>query len=371
MAKLSKSNKSVNPVEYNLDALYQRIAGYLNQARQNVLHAVDTQMLIAYWQIGRDIVEEEQQGALRAEYGKAIIQQLSSRLTQQFGKGYGISTLKDIRLFYLTYSDRSQISHAVRGQSLAKPQFSSNLSWTHYRLLMRVGRSEARHFYEVEASQNRWSTRELDRQISSLLFDRLAKSRDKQGLMELARKGQELIEPIDAIKDPVVLEFLGIPESHRMIESKLEDALINNLQHFLLELGTGFAFVARQKRITVDGDHFWADLVFYHTVLKCYIILDIKTRRLTHGDLGQMQFYVNYFDQEVATEGDNPTIGLILCTKKSDAMVKYTLGEKNKQIFASKYQFHLPTEEELERELKRELKLLQPLQALADNKNKD
>lgn len=223
---------------------------------------------------------------------------------------------------------------------------------------MRIHSLEARSFYEIEAKKNCWSGRELERQINSLLFERLAKSKDKIGLMRLACRGQEIETPADAIKEPLVLEFIGMPESHRLVESQLEEALTNNLQEFLLELGKGFAFVARQKRLTLDGDHFYADLVFYHVILKCYVIIDIKTRKLTHADLGQMQLYVNYFDEEVITSTDNPTIGLILCTKKSDAMVKYTLGEKAKQIFASKYQFHLPTEKELEAELKREIKAI-------------
>lgn len=224
---------------------------------------------------------------------------------------------------------------------------------------MRVHRPEARRFYEIEAEKNCWSGRELERQINSLLFDRLSKSKDKKGLIKLACKGQEINTPEDAIKEPLILEFLGLPESHRLVESKVEEAIINNLQNFLLELGKGFAFVARQKRLTLDGDHFYADLIFYHVILKCYTIIDIKSRKLSHADLGQMQLYVNYFDQEVRTESDNPTIGLILCTKKSDAMVKYMLGDKAKQIFASKYQFHLPTEAELEAELKREIKEFQ------------
>lgn len=236
------------------------------------------------------------------------------------------------------------------------PEFDPRLSWTHYRILMRVKRPEARRFYEIEASENNWSSRELDRQIGSLLYDRLAKSKDKNGLLKLAHKGQEIHNPEDAIKEPLVLEFLGIPESHQLIESKLEEALISNLQHFLLELGKGFAFIARQKRLTFDSDHFYTDLVFYHVVLKCYVIIDLKTHPLTHGDLGQMLMYVNYFDKEIKKDNDNPTIGLVLCTKKSDRMVKYMLDEKAKQIFASTYQFHLPTEAELEAELKREIK---------------
>lgn len=349
---------SVSTVDTNLEGLCNRISSYLHQAQYNVLRSVNTEMLKVYWHIGREIVEEEQKGSERAGYGQAILLQLSQRLTKEFGKGYGRSTIADIRQFYLIYSKTdAAIVHALRGQS--DDSFQAQLSWTHYRLLMRISTNEARHFYEIEAIQNRWSARELERQINSLLFARLAKSKDKEGLLALARKGQEIINASDAIKDPFILEFLGFPESHKLVESDLEQALITNLQHFLLELGKGFAFVARQKRITLDGDHFYVDLVFYHAVLKCYLLTEIKTKKLGYADLGQIQLYVNYFDQEVATEGDNPTIGLILCTEKNDAVVKYTLGENNRQIFASKYQLHLPTEQELEIELKRELKVLQ------------
>lgn len=234
-----------------------------------------------------------------------------------------------------------------------------NLSWSHYVELMSVSRHEARQFYALETSKNNWNVRELRRQISSFLFDRLLKSKNKEKVLQLACKGQEINTPEDAIKEPLVLEFLGAPEPHKLSESKLETALINNLQNFLLELGKGFAFVGRQKRITFDNDHYYADLVMYHVILKCYVIIDLKTHKVTHADLGQMLLYVNYFDQEIKMENDNPTIGLILCTKKSDAMVKYLLGEKNKQIFASTYQFHLPTEKELEVELKKEIRELE------------
>ncbi|MCC8419308.1 MAG: PDDEXK nuclease domain-containing protein, partial [Rickettsia endosymbiont of Glossina mortisans submortisans] len=290
----------------------------------------------------------------RAEYGSFLLQALSQRLTQQYGRGFSITTLKDIRKFYLVYSDLDEKRHALR--DVFAVNFNPKLSWIHYRTLMRISRTEARQFYEIEAINNNWSGRELERQVNSLLFDRLLKSKDKQGLLELSRKGQEIQKFEDTIKEPLVLEFLSLPETHQLVESKLEEALINNLQHFLLELGKGFAFIGRQKRLTLDGNHFYADLVFYHVILKCYVIIDLKTQKLTHGDLGQMLLYVNYFDQEVISEGDNPTIGLVLCTEKSDAMVKYTLGDKAKQIFASKYQFHLPSEEELETELRREIK---------------
>lgn len=241
-------------------------------------------------------------------------------------------------------------------RKLEQPPITPNLSWSHYVELIQVTRTEARRFYELEASKNNWNVRELSRQISSFLFDRLAKSKNKQKVLDMANKGHEINTPEDAIKEPLVLEFLGAPEPHKLSETKLETAIINNLQEFLRELGTGFSFIGRQRRITFDNDHYYADLVMYHVILKCYVIIDLKTKKLTHGDLGQMQLYVNYFDKEIKMDNDNPTIGLVLCTEKSAAMVRYMLGEKAKQIFASTYQFHLPTVAELEAELKREIK---------------
>jgi predicted nuclease of restriction endonuclease-like (RecB) superfamily len=352
-------SKRINLInEDHIESLYLRVAKRIDHAYQSVQRIVNTEMLKAYWKIGQDIVEAEQQGATRAQYGQAIIQELSQKLMKRYGKGFSEANIRNMRQFYLEYQVNNQsypIHYALRSES-QPPEFASQLGWTHYRVLMRVKRPEARAFYEIEASKNNWSTRELERQVGSLLFDRLAKSKDKKGLLELSCKGQEINQPEDAIKEPLVLEFLGIPESHRLVESRLEEALINNLQKFLLELGKGFAFIARQKRLTLDNDHFYADLVFYHVILKCYVIIDLKTKKLSHADLGQIQFYVNYFDQEIKTGSDNPTIGIVLCTEKSDAMVRYTLGDKGKQIFASSYQFHLPTEAELEAELKREIR---------------
>lgn len=340
-----------------VETLYKRVTYHIDHARRQIQQSIDTEMVKAYWLIGQAIVEEEQNGKKRAEYGSFLLNILSERLTQHYKKGFSVSTLRDIRQFYLTYADYGAIHHALRGELTLS--FNPNLGWIHYRSLMRVQQEKARQFYEIEAEKNHWSGRELERQINSLLFERLAKSKDKKGLMKLATKGQEIHKAEDAIKEPMILEFLDLPETYRLVESKLEEALISNLQHFLLELGKGFAFVARQKRLTLDGDHFYADLVFYHVILKCYVIIDIKTRKLTHADLGQMQLYVNYFDQEIKMATDNPTIGLVLCTKKSEAMVKYMLGDKAKQIFASQYQFHLPTEKELEAELQREMKEIQ------------
>lgn len=251
------------------------------------------------------------------------------------------------------------IRHAPRGESWRPGYLHSNLSWTHYRTLLRVDKPEARAFYEIEAVKNNWSARELERQINSLLYERLALSRDKKGLMRLAVKGHDVQKPADAFKDPVVMEFLGLPESPRLVESELEEALINHLQTFLLELGKGFAFVARQQRLTLDGDHFYIDPVFYHITLKCYVIIDLKTGKLTHQDLGQLQLFVNYYDRECRTKGDNSTLGLILCADKNDAVVRYTLGpDQRKTIFAARYRMYLPSEAELRAELRREVEAL-------------
>jgi predicted nuclease of restriction endonuclease-like (RecB) superfamily len=371
-------------------ALYGRIRDILQAARANVVRTVNTTQVVANWLVGREIVEAQQHGKQRAAYGAELLAGLSARLTQDFGRGWSVDNLEAFRQFYLLYprliseavsrdsvppKEGVAISEALSRKSMlpASAQTSASwqpgelhtsLSWSHYRALLRVGRQQARDFYEIEAARNAWSVRELSRQTASLLFDRLAKSRDKAGLMALATRGQEVSQPIDALRDPVVMEFLGLPESHRLVESQLEGALIDNLQHFLLELGKGFAFVARQERITVDGDHFYIDLVFYHAVLKCYVLIDLKVGKLTHADLGQIQFYVNYFDRERRTEGDNPTIGLILCSDKNDAVVRYTLGEQQERnIFASRYQLYLPTVEELQQELVRERRQIVPAES--------
>jgi len=347
-----------------IESLYKKTSSYIDHAKQNIQRTVDTEIVKAYWLVGRDIVEEEQAGKERADYGRNILKLLSEYLTKKYQRGFSVDTLERARKFYLTYQiGHDQNSAAVLRNSndapvaVAKPpSFSTNLSWGHYLLLIRIKRDDARKFWLIESIKNHWTSRELQRQIGSLLFERLAKSKNKEALIELACQGQEINVPSDAIKDPIVLEFLGLPESHQLIESKLEQALIQNMQQFLLELGRGFAFVARQKRLTLEGDHFYADLVMYNIPLKSYVILDIKTHALTHADLGQMQLYVNYFDQEIKMETDNPTIGLVLCTGKNEAMVKYMLGENARKIFASTYQFHLPSEKELETELKREIK---------------
>lgn len=372
--------------------LFSRVREILDAARARVVRTVNTTQVAANWLIGREIVEEEQRGRRRAGYGAKLLADLSTRLTAEFGRGYSADNLEAFRQFYLDYpqlisetpSRKSAAAAALPSQTISETAsrksgdpagwhpgtLHPSLSWSHYRQLLRAARPEARAFYEIEAIRSAWSVRELQRQMASLLYDRLAKSKDKKGLLRLATHGQEVMQPLDVLKDPVVIEFLDLPESPKLVESRLEQALIENLQNFLLELGKGFAFVSRQERITIDGDHFYIDLVFYHTVLKCYVLIDLKVGKLTHGDLGQIQFYVNYYDRERRTEGDNPTLGVILCPDKNDAVVKYTLGEQQERnIFTSRYQLHLPTEKELERELRRELRQLSmddvPLKAAA------
>jgi len=324
--------------------IYDRIRKIIEDARGNIARAVNTEMVTAYWHIGHEIVEGEQKGKSRAEYGERLIENLAVRLSNDFGKGFDGRNLFYMRQFYLAFPKLNAL----------RPE----LSWTHYRILMRVEKPEARSFYEIECVKNNWSARELERQKGSLLFERIALSKDKKGLLRLARKGQELAAYEDMIKDPYVLEFTGLSPQSKLYESKLEQALIDNLSKFLLELGKGFTFVARQKRISLDGDHFYIDLVFYNTMLKCYCVIDLKVGKLVHQDIGQMQMYVNYYDREVKQSDDTPTVGLILCEDKKDAVVRYTLSKDNKQIFASRYKLYLPTEEELVRELKRERMLL-------------
>ncbi len=339
-----ENTKKIQHVVEKRKDVYARIRAIIENARGNIARTVNTEMVAAYWHIGREIVEEEQRGKSRAGYGEAVLKKLAVRLTDDFGAGFDESNLRNIRFFYLTYPKRDALRH--------------ELSWTHYRILMRVDNPQARSFYEIEAAKNNWSVRELERQKGSLFFERLALSKDKQGLLKLARKGQELQTYKDMIKDPYVLEFTGLSSHAKLYESKLEQALIDHLSRFILELGKGFSFVDRQKRISLDGDHFYIDLVFYNTILKCFVLIDLKIGKLAHQDIGQMQMYVNFYDREIRQSDDNPTVGLILCEDKKDAVVRYTLPKKNKQIFASRYKLYLPSKEELLKELKRERALL-------------
>ena len=340
-------------------AIYQSIAAILEVARADAYRAVNSVMVQTYWEIGRVIVEEEQRGKRRAGYGEALIVELARRLTKDYGRGFTSTNLSYMRQFYVTFPNfhalRGELSdpirHAPSDESATQNTYRSELSWTHYRLLLRIEKEEARGFYLNEAVNTRWSTRELERQINSLLYERLALSKGKQKQLELSDEGQRVRTVQDIIKDPYVLEFLKVTEPHSWREKDLEQGLIDHLQAFLLELGKGFAFVARQRRLTIDGDHFYVDLVFYNYLLRCFVLIDLKIGKLTHQDIGQMDFYVRYFENEEKAADDNPTIGLILCSDKNEAIVKYTLLQDSRQIFASRYKLYLPTEAELKQEL--------------------
>lgn len=315
--------------------LANRISELLISARKKVLQTVNQTMVLTYFEIGRMIVEEEQNGKQRADYGKQIIKSLSERLTKEFGKGFSQRNLEQIRQFYSVYSKTQTLSAEF------------NLSWSHYMKLMRIDDENERKFYEIESYKNNWSLRELNRQYDSALFTRLALSKDKSEVLQLSIKGQTIEKPQDAIKDPYILEFIGLPENSNYSESDLEQKLIDKLEHFLLELGNGFTFVARQARISFDDKHFRIDLVFYNRILKCFVLIDLKIGELKHQDIGQMQMYVNYYDRQVKLEDENKTIGIILCQNKSEAVVEFTLPENNTQIFASKYLTVLPSKESL------------------------
>ena len=317
------------------NSLYNKIASILEESRKFVATTVNTAMVQTYFEIGRLIVEEEQHGNIRAEYGKETLKNLSIKLTANYGKGFSVTNLKQMRDFYLTYQIRQTVSD----------QFT--LSYSHYLFLMRIDNPEERKFYEIESSQNNWSLRELKRQFDSALYERLSLSKDKEKVKSLAVQGQIIENPCDIVKDPYVLEFLGLPEKAYYSESELESRLIEKLENFLLELGKGYTFVGRQVRLSFDEKHFFVDLVFYNRLLQCFVLIDLKIGELTHQDLGQMQMYVNYYDRFVKLDHENKTIGIILCKKKSDSLVEITLPEDNNQIFASKYQTVLPNKEDL------------------------
>jgi predicted nuclease of restriction endonuclease-like (RecB) superfamily len=301
---------------------------------------VNVTMVLAYWQIGKYIVEEEQQGQHRAEYGKELLQTLAEKLSKEFGTGFDRTNLLRMKNFFLLFPIRDALRH--------------ELSWTHYRLLLKVENEGARIFYIKETIAENWSTRVLERQINSLYYERLLSSSDKKAVVaEMQEKTKEL-QPEDLLKDPYILDFLQLKDNQRYLESELEEGLIYKLNEFLLELGKGFAFVARQKRISTDTKHFYIDLVFYNFLLKCFVLIDLKVGELTHQDIGQMDMYVRLYEDKYKPEGDNPTIGLILCTDKDQTIVKYSVLNESKQLFASKYMLYLPSEEELKAELERE-----------------
>lgn len=364
-------------------SLFDRVVTILEQARTNVVRTINNNMVLAYWLIGREIVQEIQGGEERAEYGKQLIEQLSEQLTEKYGRGFSSTNLRYFRTFFTVYSDRKPIiRHIQCGESDSSKNrhtqggvlddlsmaveksnrelgFSPNLGWSHYRLLMGVDNRNERLFYELEADKEGWDIKHLKRQIHTFLFARLLKSSDKAGVMELTRKGHTVTIPEDTIKNPYILDFLGLPDANVLHESEIEKAIISNLQLFLLELGKGFAFVGRQKRLQFDGNFFYVDLVFYNCILKCYLLIDLKIGELTHQDIGQIDSYVRMFDDKYLSEGDNPTIGLILCAQKNETIAKYSVLNESKQLFASKYMLYLPTEDELQQEIERKRRMIE------------
>jgi predicted nuclease of restriction endonuclease-like (RecB) superfamily len=370
------------------DELFNRVVSILEAARGRIARAVNTETVTAYWLIGREIVDALQGGDPRAPYGARVIEDLSRRLTERYGKGFSSTNLWYFRQFFLAYASRrpvGEIPHPTGGESTRRriPHLSGGefvgrkkshargsrlvastggfdpaLSWSHYRALMRVEKPEARNFYEQEAVACRWTKAQLERQIETLHYQRLLMSRDKKRMLEEARKADAPLRPVDALKDPYVLEFLDLPDVPALHESKLEEAIIANLQSFLLELGKGFSFVTRQKRMRLEDEDFYVDLVFYNYLLKCFVLIDLKVGKLTHQDIGQMDTYVRMFEAHEKLPGDNPTIGLILCSTKNEAVAKYSVLQESRQLFAARYLTYLPTEEELQRELERERRLI-------------
>ena len=347
--------KEIPPV--NRDFL-QGVSEVLAKARKNAKTAVNLSMVYAYFEIGRMIVEEEQHGANRAAYGKQILKELSAYLTKIYGKGFSVTNLKQMRQFYLAYAN-DQIGQTLSDQFKNLPTVSTGrkfyLSWSHYLKLMRIDNIEERHFYEIESVKNDWSLSELKRQFNSALYERLLLSTDKKEVYRLALEGQKAETPRDIVKDPYILEFLGLPEAPSYSETEMESRIICHLQQFLLDLGTGFAFMGRQKRFTFDEEHFMVDLVFYNRLLRCFVLFDLKIGELKHQDIGQMQMYVHYYDRMVKLADENPTIGIILCKDKNNAVVEMTLPEDNSQIFASKYETVLPSKEALQQLLQEQI----------------
>lgn len=325
----------MSQVSKNSEDFFERITDLLKKARKKAIYSINQTMVYTYFEIGKIIIEEEQKGQKRAEYGKQLIKKLSQKLIKEFGKGFSQRNLEQMRQFYLTYSKTQTLSAEFR------------LSWSHYLFLTRIDNENERKFYEIEAFDNSWSLRDIQRQFDSALFERLVLSRDKKGIKKLSEKGQIIINPEDTLKDPYILEFLGLPEETRYSETDLEQKLIDKLEHFLLELGKGYTFVGRQVRFTFDDKHFRIDLVFYNRLLQSFVLIDLKIGELSHQDLGQMQMYVNYYDRYVKLDHENKTVGMVLCKKKNDTLVEITLAENNEQIFASKYQTVLPSKKEL------------------------
>ena len=328
----------------------------INSARSSAVRSVDFCRVQMYWNLGKRIFEEEQQGKDRADYGTYLIKNLANTLASEYGSGFGVRQLEQSRQFYRIYP----IANALRSQ----------LNWTQYRLLIQISDPSKREYYELESVNNGWTARETERQIDSMLYERLLMSNDKEKVLAVARKERIPENPADIIKDPMILEFLGLERKVEYYEKDLESALIDHLQQFLLELGKGFSFIARQKRLLIEDDEYFADLVFYNRLLRCFVVIELKTKKLTHEDLGQLQMYVNYFDRNEKLPDENPTIGILLCTAKNDEMVKMTLPKDNKTILASKYELYLPSEETLKAEVEKLANAQEKFAELTDGEQK-
>lgn len=333
------------PTNITSDLFFQ-IKNLITNSRQQLVRAVNSTMVLTYFQIGKIIVEDEQKGNLKAKYGERTLKELSTKLTVEFGRGFSVQNLENMRNFYRAFGISQGVSQGI-SQTLSR---KFTLSWSHYVFLSKIN-DEERQFYTIEAVENNWSVRDLERQYNSSLFERLKLSKNKKKIRELSQKGQVISDPIDVIKDPYVLEFLNLQESPKYSENELEQEIINKIEKFLLEIGKGFTFVGRQQRFTFDQRHFYVDLVFYNRLLKCFVLLDLKIGELAHQDLGQMQMYVNYYDRFVKTDEESKTIGIVLCKDKNDSLVEITLPKENKQIFASKYRLYLPSKKELKKQM--------------------
>lgn len=366
---MAKRKVSTPLLTHSAEPLYREIRVILQSARAGAYHAVNTAMVQAYWHVGRLIVEHEQGGATRAAYGEAVLDDLSRRLMVEFGRGFDVTNLRKMRQFYRMFEIRDAVrlesgkakraaARLVSGVEPIRHTACDELSWSHYRLLMQVENPAAREWYMNEATDQHWSTRQLDRQISALYYERLLASRKKAPVRKEARKKLTAVTPEQFIRDPYVLGFLDLKDYPALRESAIEQAIIDNLQAFLLELGKGFSFVARQRRMRFEEEDFYVDLVFYHYLLRCFVLIDLKVGKLTHQDIGQMYSYVRMFDAHARPKDDNPTIGLILCSKKNEAIAKYSVLNEGSQIFAAKYVKVLPTEQELTREIERERRLI-------------
>jgi len=347
--------KTITNRQYGI--LLNRASDIITDTRAKIVCDIDVLQASAYWRIGKIIIETEQHGAARAGYGDALINRLSQDMTARFGRGFSETTLKMMRLFYQSFPIRQASDKLLNRKNnsirqTVSDEFEPKLSWSHYCELLKEDNLKARAFYELETMENGWSMRELRRQMDSLLYERLCLSKDKKKVKELSHKGQVIEKPEDAVKDPYILEFLGLKEETAYTETQLEQAVIDNLQRFLLEMGKGFTFVARQKRITIINRHYFIDLVLYNRFLKCFVLVDFKRGELTHADAGQMNFYLKYFRENENAEGENPPIGIMLCSKKNAVFAKYVLGNINNKIFASKYKLALPTEKELDEKLR-------------------